>query len=451
MASGKRTVSETFQTGDEIAVVSKHRRTFVEELKVIAETMVVPLEGRKNISAMVSVKNVDVAKNGKRDALIFTDCSGSMSQCMNKLHEMVHHIATRSGDNEAEHVNIAIGKYSTDSFIPGIDVEENDTNEATLPHGYRPWNSLKETTLAGLMNFTSKYLYTSGCTNIKGMVEKGLKVLKERRRNEFDNSESHLQHLIILTDGRPDPGQTESILTTTIKEGIGNDAVVVSILLLGSRVDLKLSEAMTVGTTRGIVAYADKPTELSNSFDEILDQVLKSSRAFNIKICDNANKSFVHHFGVLTENNNTALIKLHFGEKLDSEKHPACKLALNDGASSALCIMPHYAKDENDDAWKSDAAKMPMELKDYMNALDIEEKIKNQVMNKVKTSGFEAASRLASTMTQEHESTLTAPALHRLNAFSVDLMNRSSRSNASTMTPIGRMMSASASYSQSAY
>lgn len=190
---------------------------------------------------------------------------------------------------------------------------------------------------------------------------------------------------------------------------------------------------------------------MSNSFDEILDQVLKSSRAFNIKVSDNANKSFVHHFGVLTENNNTALIKLHFGEKLDSEKHPACKLALNDGASSALCIMPHYAKDENDDAWKSDAAKMPSELKDYMNALDIEEKIKNQVMNKVKTSGFEAASRLASTMTQEHESTLTAPALHRLNAFSVDLMNRSSRSNASTMTPIGRMMSASASYSQSAY
>jgi uncharacterized protein YegL len=369
-----------------------------------------------------------------------------MNANINRLHEMLHHIPTHAGSDNAENVNVAICKYSSETFIPGVDVCDD-----SLPHGYAPWMPLNEMTLAGMMNFAHKYIRAGGSTNMKEMIEKGLSALKERRVKQFGNSEGHLQHLVIMTDGVPDYGQTKEMLTATITDGIGNDAVVVSILLLGSHVNLELSEAMTVGTTRGVLAYANKPEDLSSTFDEIITTILKSSRAFNVKINDNKNDGRVLHFGVLTEKNNTALVELNFGSKIGSDKHLACTLALSDGGSDASCVMPYYAKDENDDAWTSEAAKMPEALKTYMDTIDIEKKIKNDVMQAVEVNGFERASDLARTLTQQWAHTLTPPALQRLRGFSADLVQRSQRSDASTMPAISRRMSAVASYSQSAY
>lgn len=451
MTSTKRTIDETFQTSDEVGQVSKQAKpTLVEQLVVVPETMVVPMEGKEDVKAMVRVDNPDIGSSTQRtksrDVLFCVDCSGSMHPSMSKLHDMLHHIPTHAGSDNAEHVHVAICKYSSETFIPGIDVCDDP-----LPYGYAPWAPLNEMSLAGMMNFTSKYIFSRGSTNMHEMIKKGLAALKDRRVKQFGNSEGHLQHLVIMTDGIPDYGQTKEMLTATINDGIGNDAVVVSILLLGSHVNLELSEAMSVGTTRGVLAYANKAEDLSSTFDEILTTILKSARAFNVKINDKKNDGRVFHFGVLTENNNTALMDLNFGSKIGSDKHLACTLVLSDGVSDASCVMPYYAEDENDDAWKSEAAKMPEALKTYMDTVDIEKKIKNDVMQAAETDGFKHASHVARTLTQQWAHTLTAPALQRLHGFSADLVQRSQRSDASTMPAISRRMSAAASYSQSVY
>ena len=456
--------------------VTKHGKRLKQtggRLKVVSETMVVSAKGREDVRALVTVDSVDSVPTGSRDLLVLVDCSGSMHPNIKQLESAIHHLSSHSGDDNAEHVNIAIGTYSSTSFIPGIASDEKEEEKEKeekeqqqeeqqeeeeskkindeLPFGYAPWKTLKETTLPSLMNFTNRYVQIDGSTNMKHMLENALSTLKKRRECDFQNRPDHLQHLVILTDGVPDPGQTQNVLTKVIEDGIGDDAVVVSMLLLGTHVNLGLSEAISVGTTHGIVSYADKPDELKKSFDEILNQVLKSSRAFNVKIYDSGGRIRVQHCGVLTENNNAALVTFNFGPKHYSDHQLGCKMVLNDDVSTTACIFPYYATSDEDSNWNSELAKVPAELKAYLDAMEIEENIKREVMEKLRNEGFMEASNFANALTLQYQSTLTAPALRRLSGFSSELMLRSQRSNASTMTPIGRILSATASYSQAVY
>ena len=142
---------------------------------------------------------------------------------------------------------------------------------------------------------------------------------------------------------------------------------------------------------------------------------------------------------------------INFGPKHYSDHQLGCKMVLNDDVSTTACIFPYYATSDEDSNWNSELAKVPAELKAYLDAMEIEENIKREVMEKLRNEGFMEASNFANALTLQYQSTLTAPALRRLSGFSSELMLRSQRSNASTMTPIGRILSATASYSQAVY
>lgn len=453
---------------------SKKSRT-TESMEVFPATMVVDITGKNGVDTLVKVTNPDLKQEAERDLLVFSDMSGSMYNAVENLERALHHIASNA---QTEHkktpfnINVAFGMYNSRFFIPGVDNPTDIPNEAKkgafdfkpwiekgesdkLPHGYKPWMPLHEVGCASMLNFTNKFIKKSkvgSTTNMLGMIKHSLDVLRERRKSYYANDPSVLQHILIMTDGKPDPEQTQSEIENAIKEGIGDCSVVVHILLLGNYVDIALSEAISYGMTGGIVAYANKSDNLGEAFDSILKPIYQSSRAFTLRVEDKGSNVCVHHLGILSQFNNQALVQLNFGPKTFAQiakNNLAAKICLLDSTDISNMVMPYYALCGNDGMWQTIHAKEPSELKEFKQSIIIEKEIKEAMFQKVWTHGLRHASDHGFTLIAQNTATLPAPFLHRLNAFAADVELTSQRSDASTMTPVGRMASVTASYSQS--
>ena len=469
----KRSLETEEDDSIESSAMTKKARVMSEGMEVFPATMVVDMGGKDGVDTLVSITNPALKAEAERDLLVFSDMSGSMCNTIEYLKGALHHIASNAQHEHKKtqfNINIALGMYNSTSFIPGVDKlpdipSEPEkgafffkpwiTNDETekLPYGYTPWMPLHQVGYATMMNFTNKFITKSkvgSTTNMLGMIKHGLQVLGERRKSYYSDNSSVLQHLLIMTDGRPDLDQTQSDIENAVKEGIGDCSVVVHILLLGNYVDLSLSEAISYGTTGGIVAYANKPDNLGEAFDSILKPIYQSSRAFTLQVEDKGGKLRVHHLGILSNLNNQALVKLDFGPKTQVGKNNlAAKILLLDSDNVSNIVMPYYAPDCHDAMFTTIHAKEPSELTEFKQSIIIEQKIKDEMMQKVRTHGLRHASDHGFTLIAQNTATLPAPFLHRLNAFAADVELTSKRSDASTMTPVARMASVTASYSQS--
>ena len=434
---------------------------FDESLDVLPETMVVPMEGKSSVRALVRVNRPLLSKSKPVDVLFQLDLSGSMSGNLNGLKKAVTHMAEtveaqhkhnllfkkREGGRDVSDMHLAIGTYSDYSHFPGYNAEPDEK----LSHGYRMWMPMHEFTPASAMNFGQKYLSkTTGGTNMMGMIKDSLKVLRERRNSEFNQDESHLQHLVILTDGKPNAGQSTVDLKRAIIDEIQGLSVVVHVLLLGTQVDLKLAETLSVGTSNGVIAYADKPENLTEAFDSILTPIMKSSRGFTLKVWSRGGNLRVENFGILSDTNNQAVVELDFGPKTVVGNHMGAKVILLD-SSSLTTVMPYYTDNPDDPAWNSSAAKMPPALEQYLKSEKMEEEFREQVMNQVQESGFEDGATLLETLLSQHEATLPSSAARRLRAFLASLREHATRNVANELSSAARTMTATASYTSSRY
>lgn len=434
---------------------------FDESLHILPETMVVPMEGKSSVRALVRVNRPLLSKSKPVDVLFQLDLSCSMSDNLDGLKKALTHMAVtvetqhkrnvlfkkRGGGSDVSDMHLAIGTYSDAAHFPGYNADADEK----LPHGYNMWMPMHEFTPASAMNFGQRYLSkTIGGTNMMGMIKDSLRVLRERRNSEFNQDESHLQHLVILTDGKPNAGQSTVDLKRAIIDEIQGLSVVVHVLLLGRQVDLNLAETLSVGTSNGVIAYADKPENLTEAFDSILTPIMKSPRGFALKVWSRGGNLKVENFGILSETNNQAVIQLDFGPKTAVGNHMGAKVSLLD-SSSITAVMPYYTNDPDDPAWNSSAAKMPPALEQYLKSEKMEEDLREQVMNKVQESGFEEGATLLESLLSQHETALPFPAARRLRAFLASLKEHATRNVANELSSAARTMTATASYTSSRY
>lgn len=456
----KRTL-EGEDTSEDNKVPRVDESMFDESLDVLPETMVVSMEGKSSVRALVRVNRPLLSKSKPVDVLFQLDLSGSMYENLDGLKKALTHMAETvetqhkrtvlfkkcEGGRDVSDMHLAIGTYSDATHFPGYNADADEK----LPHGYRMWMPMHEFTPAAAMNFGQKYLSkVIGGTNMMGMIKDSLKVLRERRNSEFNQDESHLQHLVILTDGKPNAGQATIDLKRAIVDEIQGLSVVVHVLLLGTQVDLNLAETLSVGTSNGVIAYADKPENLTEAFDSILTPIMKSSRGFALKVWNRGGNMTVKNFGILSETNNQAVIELDFGPKTVGGNHMGAKVSLLD-SSSLTTVMPYYTDNPDDPAWNSSAAKMPPALEQYLKSEKFEEDLREQVMNQVQESGFEDGATLLESLLSQHEATLPFPSARRLRAFLASLKEHATRNVANELSSAARTMTATASYTSSRY
>lgn len=429
----------------------------MESIKVLPESMVVKLSGQQQVRTLIEINNIEPKFNKSPDILFLIDTSGSMHNNLNELHGAMEHLA--SHDKLAQNnPSVAFGTWNSWTHIPGVvdTVDGIDTVDAMdsdqLPHGYTPWMPIRQFNQVAAKNFATRYLVkASGGTNMLQMFKKGLAALKKRREDAHDSKAENLQHLVVLTDGKPDIGQAMNDLTNEIKNGIGDVSVVVHILLLGEKIDLNLSKALCIGTTGGVMAYAEKGEDLAEAFDSILKPIFTSSRGFTLRVQSNG-LSEVKHLGILSEKNNKTLVSLNFGPKKVTGSNPGAKISLLDSDSTAI-VMPYYTDDVDDPAWKSSAAKMPVELEEFIKSADIEERIFQELLEEVQKNGYEEAHTRANALISEHGANLAPPVLQRVQAFSLSLQHQAqaSRNSSTATTALSRAISVSASYSRVRY
>lgn len=387
------------------------------DVAVDIESCVVPMEGKTNMKALLTVPGTTEANaSGKSDLYVLLDGSGSMNSAVGMLRDSLIKMAEDAktkydkGESPVTH-DFAFGTFGSNSYAPGLVPGSGDS-----PTGYTPWMPLHEMR-AAMRNVAATINANLGSTNLENAIGLAIDCLKKRREDE-DLPNHYVQHLLIMTDGVPDHGQKFTVPTALTRE-IGDLSIIVHVLCLGDHTDIELSEQMAE-TTRGIMGFANRPETLKDAFESILEPLRTSSRAFTIEIRDKGDTKRVLHYGLLTPSNNSALTTLSFGPKTQSGAHIAATVKLQ-GSAFPTVVVPDYRTPE-DEMWNSKRAKCPKALKDALDAQDLIVEHKAKVLAKAEESTLREALELSSQLTAQYSATgIGAVALRRVNAFHGDL------------------------------
>lgn len=396
------------------------------DLHVDLESCVLPLAGKEGMHALLTVPGVDrkfgrpLNLGGDADMLAILDQSGSMCDANAMLGEALIKMADDTKDmmdkdQLLSFVNFAYVKFGSAAEAPGFD--EGDDALSFVATGYKPWMKLYDMKVA-MRNIVQRDVGSNmGCTNMRAAIELGIKLLKKRREDQ-DLPNHYLQHLLLMTDGHPDGGQAP-LLPKLIKDLIGDLSIVVHVLCLGDNTNIELAEELTEAT-RGVMAHAARAETLNDAFATILSPVSTSARAFTVELSDKTGKK-VHHFGILTEQNQSALIKMNLGSKGSWGSHIAATVGVQ-GIGTPTAIVPYYAKDDDDPEWKGPWAMEPKALKEARAAETLMEEHKKKVMAKAEESTLEEAAEFSRTLTAGYATQGMGPVpLRRIRAFNNDL------------------------------
>lgn len=466
---------------DGYGTTPKMQRSASSYLTVDLETNVVPMQGRKEVGAVVTVKDSiwdAMRAEAKKDAdvLFAIDTSGSMTRSMESLGKALSHfvksvesthkrLATQGAGATAALplvLNFAFGVWNSTCKFPGLSGEHADVER--LPFGYVPFGPAHEVGEAAMLNIKNSFFspcHATGTTNMEEAIVTSLGILKQRRAAKHNSDPTYLQHLVVFTDGHPNEGQKET-LQETVRREIGDDAVVVHMFILGEHVDLKLAQKLSVDTTNGCIAYASSSTDLEESFDSILNVITKSSIPFNIKITHASPgdgtepEEKVIHCGTLNKGLNFQTeVKLHFGPKTEPGNHIAASIRMMTGTtcdSVPVAVMPCYAK-EGDPVLQSEIAQPSDGYKTFAAAVKLEADIMKQitdlVSNEQNGDNFDTA-RLDAIL-DANRANLTQDGIHRLSVLIKSLKRDFQRGAFSqkTATPFSRMATLTARMSQS--
>jgi Mg-chelatase subunit ChlD len=452
------TSSATDVLGKRLKTMSDESATDEAKLVVQPETMaILKNKGRDNMDALVTVANVDKIdlKKNSVDLLLMTDLSSSMTPRLDKLSDAINslskHFSSQGSESQVE-VHMAIGYFHEDAYFPGL--EGSNLNE-DLPHGYKPFEDAKKFDQVASLNFCKKYIHDKNlypATNLEEAIKKSVSVLKQRQLEEFEGNENRLQHIVILTDGCPNGGETSHTqLKKIFMDSVENTSIVMHILLLGQQVDIDLAEELTLNTVGGVMSYADKADNLDEAMSLIFVPIKTSSVPFSVLVKDKGGAEKINRFGILTESNNECIVKFNVGTKSDPGVHMGATFSLLAGRKLDTALMLTFVDDENDPIWKSPTSKMPEALKTALAAKVSIPEIRRRVTEVANTQGFSEAATLARSLVQDNADNFSPNAMQGLQAFIHNIDRASAQASIETVAPIGRTMSVTAAFSQSRY
>lgn len=435
------------------------------DIHVDLASLVVPMAGIDNVRALLTVPKVACTPTklaGNVDLFVLLDQSGSM-ECNNTLlrDAMINmadeakdfYDAEQSGKHEAKskhsvNINFAYARFGNDCADPGLG------GGVPQPSGYVPWMPLHEMK-APMRNVASSLSATMGGTNLSRALDRAFADLSARREEE-ELPPTYMQHLLLMTDGMPNQGAVNAVaLRQLISAARGTDPVVVHVLCLGDQVDMDLCTALAK-TTNGVVAHASDGASLSDAFQSITVAMRASAKPFCVEMKDKGGRHRVELFGILTNENNTALTDFDFGAKSEPGNHLGATVGLLKHPPTA--VVPLYAEPD-DPAWIGPLNRAPKALTDALDTERIVEEHRVKVERAARDQGFEAALQLSSGLTAEYESMGLGPVpLQRIRAFHAELDRTISVQSAATAShgggmpsALGRSMTVSAVCSRASY
>lgn len=399
----------------------------LEDVHVILQSAVVPVSGQDNMRALLTVPGAEVGcdgggmdLSGSADLLVVFDQSGSMRENV----DMLKKAAIKMADDEANLKNqgvstvklsFAYAQFGTHTKIP----MHSDNKRG--PAGYSPWMPL-DNMKAEMRNVAQTLNSEMGGTSMKQALEDAVAMCLHRRVEEENMPPSHLQHILLMTDGAASDGDDKSI-GDMLRSNIGDKSIVVHVLALGDHVDMPLCESIA-DVTRGVVAHAVDGASLDDAFGTILYTVGSSAKPFTIQIRDKGGVERIQHFGVLNRSNFIALTELSFGPKTV----PGCHIGATVGwynhssvKTMPTAVMPLYAE-AGDPVWNSERAKEPKEITHALEMERILEEHRKKVEAESENRGYEAALELSSQLTTQYEDSGVGPtALARVRGFHREL------------------------------
>ena len=310
-------------------------------LSVYPHSMLVDkLNGSDSMPCLVKYNDVSALdyNNGVVDMLLCLDMSTSMRQTLPDLVQAVKHLSNFDVHSSGVDVNLGLGYFNSKPYFPELNFHSMRDKKTEVQGGEDALSSL-------LSSFCDDHIHNRSLypgTNFLTVLQRGLNVLSNRRSSLLnDESKSvRMQHLVVLTDGYPDYGISDSSVLDAIKDGVGDASVVVHVMLLGEHVNLDLAKSM-VSVTNGALAYADTGSDLKETFDRILVPIRTSSLPLTVKIRDRGERTRVLHGGILTPTNCSILTHINVPPKPDHGFHiGACFDVLDIGRPSAASIPP---------------------------------------------------------------------------------------------------------------
>lgn len=435
----------------------------IDDVHVVLQSAVVPLEGKEAMDVLVTVPGTDLSSKdggmelgGKADLLVLCDQSGSMHDAVDLLQNAVIKMADDqekifSKNEQTVELGFAYGRFGSDADFPGI------MGHKPGPTGYTPWQPLHETKVS-MRNVAQTLDARMGGTNMKAALKEAIRAVGSRRDEAESLPRDHLFNILLMTDGNASDGNVVTI-PQMLKEYITEESIVVHVLALGDGVDMELCEAIA-GTTNGVVAHAATASALNDAFESILHTIRSSAKAFTLQIKDKGGSERIEHYGVLNKGNNQALTKLSFGPKTSDGCHIAATVGFMGKKKMPTAVMPLYALPDAA-VWQSDRAKEPMALTNALVTERLMREHRKKVEAKAEADGYAAALELSSQLTQDYVASGMAPvALARVNAFHADLdrtitaqTHAASALGISGEEPsaLGRSMTVSAVASRSSY
>lgn len=362
-------------------------------------------EGVSNTRALFelppSIVETMVHKNKKATVLFAIDLSPSMTDSIPLLRDAIKKLPAMlkpTGDESViTSVDVAVGVFSDDTRMleAGADCG---------PHGYVPFGQLTDVAASNIA--LTLEAYGSG-TNTSGMVELAM---QELRLNRLENggAADQLQHLVILTDGKPTVGVRDNVDLENIvkyrvdpkKEG---HAVVVHVLCLGMHINRDVSKAL-VKSTGGIVGHAKNADELSDELGRIVGPIMGSSAAFTLEVVDAKvqapdERRYIRN-GMLTANNHQTLFAISAAPKVNAGMHLAATVRMAHSGMPLSSILLNFLPDAD---YKASApAVPPPKIKALLDEEALQKEEEEKIREALARNDFIEASEISSTYTQTY-------------------------------------------------
>ena len=380
------------------------------------------------------------------DLVVALDISPSMDAALPLLKETVEKLpAMLKAGTVIKKVHCAVGTFDHAARM----YQEGDLT------GYVPFGELTE---VAARNIALDLDVKGGRgTNTSGMIQLGCGELR-RIREERQRPAGYLQHLLLLTDGRPTVCETTtSRLQKLVKtqcdiDNLGH-AVVVHVLCLGNDIDHDVPKAL-VDSTRGIVGHAKTAAELTEEMGRILTPILSSSAAFTLSIDDDGvteGQDFRYRrCGILTPENCETLFTLQVSSKVTAGLHLAAKVGLANSGMPESSVMLKFLPDEEYNA--APVVKPPAALEDALETERLEREEQDKIRAALARNDFQGASEVSQTYTQIYQDNGLLGAAARSSMRTTRLDEMSTDAHAiPTMGADGAAMTMDALASQSLY
>lgn len=403
VAASRRSPSVSEQIEDMVVknsppiVLTAHSKASVEEGRTAVETAYIIGEDSARVLQEVHTSV---------DALILLDVSPSMQPVKSMLQDCVTKLPDLFTDSissgcKVRNVNCAIGFF-------GNDVEIMHTGQVV---GYERFATL---TKVGALNIANQInVNTKGGTNTSLAIEKGLAALKQNR-TDCKYTDGYLQHLVIVTDGNPTLGITSTqAIGDIVKDHVnvkqGGAAIMIHVLALGDDVRVQVAEEI-VKPTCGLMAHARNGSELLAHMKHIFDPIMSSGMAFCLAISDGRtnNEAPIRYerFGLLTQDNRSALLSLDFPPKSSHGMHQAASITLQregregQRLSYTSNVMIKYL--EKEDYQRASPDLVHSMLQHMLDERRMQEQEQEQMRNALAANNFQAAIQISQNFTQNY-------------------------------------------------